>query len=310
MAKVLCVGLLCLDTIVRPVKREIFDSDTMLLSGVAYSTGGDALNQSIIFSRLGDEAYMAGMVGGDDAGRRIMRELEENGVDTSLMAVHQSVATPVSVLLSEENGERHVLYYPGTNSEFCFDAYDKLDGFDLVSAGSLFNTKKMDAGGYKELFRQAKARGIATAADFTADTLGADMDEIVSLFKYVDYLLPSRTEGEYVTGKSGCNGIIDELLRLGANTVVLKNGSGGCYVGGRGGIVHIPAYEDIEVVDTTGAGDNFTAAFLHALLKGRGMEESAKFACAAGAIAVGRVGAATALKDEQQVLNFMEKMGG
>lgn len=313
MAKILCMGILCVDTIVKPAIPDIFQNDTMLIDEVAYTTGGDALNQAIILSRLGDETAIAGMIGKDMNGIRIINKLEEEHVDITHLLNSDSIPTSASFLLCEPDGERHVLYCPGTNAAFCFEDYECLKQFDIVSVGSLFGCKSMDRGGYLKLFKRIKEHtDIKIAADLTSNTMDTDPQYIKELIPYINYLCPSASEGAYITGKTNPEEIVSSLKDMNAAMILLKDGGNGCYLSYDDRLIHIPAYHGVKTIDTTGAGDNFTAAFLHAIMKGSSPEESALFATAAGALAIGAVGSTSAVWDEMQILDYIhnnERLG-
>lgn len=309
MAKILCLGQMVSDVLVKPVDESVFSSDTIMIDGLSYASGGDAMNQAIVLSRLGDEVKIAGMLGDDETAEKIRKELKQNNVDCTLIQKHNKKSTATSIILCQENGERHIIYYPGANEDFFLDDFNVLDGIDLVSIGSIFGARKMDEGGYKALLCEARQRGIKTAADMTANMFKLSLEKIYEMLPHIDYFCPSYAEGFEITKKDNPADMIRALWDLGCHAVVLKCGAEGCYLGDEKekNIITIPAYSGINVIDTTGAGDNFTAGFLHAIMKGFGLAESAKFACATGAIAVGEKGAHTAIKDETQVLAFMEK---
>lgn len=94
------------------------------------------------------------------------------------------------------------------------------------------------------------------------------------------------------------------LHKMGAANCVIKLGALGCYVSADGIEAHIPAFP-CRCVDTTGAGDTFVGSFLYAKPQGWDTLASARFACAAGSVAVEHVGANTAIRSKDQVLARM-----
>jgi sugar/nucleoside kinase (ribokinase family) len=75
VAKILCVGILVSDTIVKPVYPEIFSNDTMRVDAVEQSTGGDAMNQAVVLRRLGNHVGLAGIVGRGRPGAELVERL-------------------------------------------------------------------------------------------------------------------------------------------------------------------------------------------------------------------------------------------
>ena len=123
--------------------------------------------------------------------------------------------------------------------------------------------------------------------------------------RYEDYFLPSEREAVWLTGETGSpEKMAQALHKMGAANCVIKLGAQGCYVSADGIEAHIPAFP-CRCVDTTGAGDTSVGSFLYAKSQGWDTLASAKFACAAGSVAVEHVGANTAIRSKDQVLARM-----
>jgi ribokinase len=127
----------------------------------------------------------------------------------------------------------------------------------------------------------------------------------------VDIISPNVSEAESITGKLAIEARIDklvasDLIALGAKTAVLKLGPRGCLVVmGDGHFYTVPPY-DVKVVDTTAAGDAFTAAMAVAVARGEHMHLTAKFANAAGALACTKLGAQSAMPTADEVRMLMQ----
>lgn len=108
-----------------------------------------------------------------------------------------------------------------------------------------------------------------------------------------------------LTGETGSpEKMAQALHKMGAANCVIKLGAQGCHVSADGIEAHIPAFP-CRCVDTTGAGDTFVGSFLYAKSQGWDTLASARFACAAGSVAVEHVGANTAIRSKDQVLARM-----
>ena len=112
----------------------------------------------------------------------------------------------------------------------------------------------------------------------------------------------------YVTGGQDEDRMADFFLQKGAANVVIKLGSKGSYFKNQEKCFYTDPFE-VTPVDTTGCGDNFTAGFIHAFLKGLSMEECVRFASAAGALNSLGLGASSYIRSEQMVLDFMQNNG-
>ena len=100
-----------------------------------------------------------------------------------------------------------------------------------------------------------------------------------------------------------------KMLKHAWRNVIIKLGGKGCFFKNREESMLLPAY-GIDVVDATGAGDNFMAGLVSELIRGSGIKEALTFASACGAICTTAVGTGTALKDRHQVLEFMKGYRG
>ena len=98
----------------------------------------------------------------------------------------------------------------------------------------------------------------------------------------------------------------DVFLDYGVQNVIIKLGSRGCFLKNKDTVLNLPAFS-VQAVDATGAGDNFAAGFISEILRGASPEEALLFANACGGVCTTGIGAGTALRDRDQVLQMMEK---
>ena len=113
-------------------------------------------------------------------------------------------------------------------------------------------------------------------------------------------------EARYYTGKADADAMAETLLAWGVRHVIIKLGAKGCLLKTPKKTIRLPGYA-VSAVDTTGAGDNFAAGFASEILRGGTEEEALLFANACGAVCTMAVGAGTALKSREQVLQFMKE---
>ena len=121
----------------------------------------------------------------------------------------------------------------------------------------------------------------------------------------VDCITPNEDEARYFTGRENPEEMADCLLECGVGCAIIKLGGKGCLMKTREKTLRLPAFP-IDATDATGAGDTFLAGFVSETLRGCGPEEALRFANACGAICTTAVGAATALKNQEQVRSFCE----
>lgn len=306
---VLCIGLATVDLLVKPVGKNIFDVDTTKIDKIEVMSGGDAVNQAIILSRLGAKVGMLGKVGGDAFGQLLVEQLKKNGVDTQYVRQDHYAVTNISIVLISKNGERNFIYCNGSNDAFSLNDIDLslVKQTKMVCIGSIFGLPFLDRGGTAELFKYAKENKVVTAADVTHDANKLGFDCIAEILRNTDVFLPSYVEAFYLTGESVPEKAADVFLRHGVKTVVIKLSEKGCLIKTNTECYRISPYQS-EVIDTTGAGDNFTAAFLYGFLDGWDLERCGKFANATGALCIQKLGATTAVSGINQVLSFMKNI--
>jgi len=137
------------------------------------------------------------------------------------------------------------------------------------------------------------------------------MQTLEPCMEHIDYFLPSYEEARMLSGKDDLDAIADCFLSYGIKVVVIKNGSDGCFIKTQQGEKWmLPVYGNIEVKDTTGAGDSFCAGFLTGLVRQLPLEECGKLGNAVGAHCVMEVGASVGIKSYDEIRAFMKQREG
>ncbi len=306
---VICIGQVVQDILVTNVPENSFmrDTDTVQADSLTLTSGGDAANESVVLARLGDKAALLSRIDRRNVGNMIYEEMVQEGVDTSLLLRMEDCETFTSIVCIHPSGDHDFIVGPGRNytlemSDFDLDIFKKTRA---VSAASLFGLGKLDTDGMDVIFRTAQEAGALTIADMNYDLEGIGPDGVKKVYPHTDYLMPSFNEAVYVTGKKDPDEIADFFLEKGVKNVVLKMGGDGCFFKNASERFYVDPF-DVKPLDTTGCGDNFVAAFTHALLRGMTNRECAEFASAAGAINSQGIGAHMHIHSEQQVLDYMK----
>lgn len=298
---VLCIGIAVLDIIASPIGIPDGWKEKQEISDIMLRVGGDAANQSIHLAELGCHVMMNGCVGDDSNGSLIRSSLQKRGVDVSLMRTKTEVPTGTALLLVNSQGERHIFSVKG--------AYTTLNKQDLpeeipedcgaVSLGSLFAMPEAERDGLERFLRRVKESGIPVFADLDSSRVTAMPEAHKSLMPLIDYFIPSYYDLFPLTGKEKLEEAAAWLLELGVGNVIVKCGEKGCEVFSSAYRGNIPAVP-VQPVDTTGAGDCMSAAFISRILAGDSIEEACRYACAAGSLCTLYPGANSIhLKDEE-----------
>lgn len=312
---VVCVGASVVDIPLRPVDRDVFDQVSYPVDDVSMRVGGDALNESIILSRLGARVALVTAVGRDSAGDFIVSTARDAGVDVAGVTVREGMATSLNVGLIRPDGERTFItnrngsLWKTERADIVADPF--LDA-SILAFGSIFNNPLLTGTWMAELFAKAGQKGMTVCADMVPSRTGAGLEEIGQALSHVDYFFPNVDEAIQLTGARDETEAAGRLLALGVGTVVLKLGKRGCLVCGPEGSELVPAFvrDDLTAVDTTGAGDNFAAGFIRALLEGRPDRECAVFANGVAAVSVSGLGATAAVRSKEQIDRFIAEKTG
>ena len=296
MKKVEIIGAAIVDVLVTPADERVFEIGSWPADQIVMTYGGDALNEATVLHKLGGNVHLETLLGSDAAGETVLRRMEQVGLEKSGVRVRDDLSTSVNVVLVKPDGERCFLTNPHASQRklrledipIPFPADVEILCFASIFVFPLMKTAEMAA-----VFRQAKEQGILVCADMTKCKNRETTADVAEALQYVDYLFPNDAEAMMLTRKDTVEEAARELLEAGVGTVVIKCGAKGCYIKNKEQESWVPAQENVNRVDTTGAGDSFVGGFLYGLSKGMSLEECAAQANACGAQAVQKVGATT-----------------
>lgn len=298
------------DFTVPEVPEEFFTGEgtTYGCGIVTDGCGGDAANQALCVASLGDKNALFGRLDTGLSGQRLTALLEERGVDTSLVIRDENCRTPKIIVNVKKDGSHRFLCGRGVNYGLHREDIvpGTLDQTRVLSIGSLFMLDTLDSeGGLADALRLCRDAGGVVVADMTTDLRKIGPGFYEDVYRLIDYLMPSWEEASYVTGLNHEEKMADYFLERGAGNVVIKLGAEGCFFKNTKERFYTDPYI-VKPVDTTGCGDNFTAGFIHAFLKGQTMRECMRFASAAGALNSLGLGASSYIRSEKMVLDFMK----
>lgn len=300
---VVCIGAMVVDLPLGPVDENIFQGETTIVEDIQLTTGGDALNEAIILSRLGNSCALIGHIGKDLLGELIIKKCEEDNVDYSGVMRDEHSSTRINVVLYKQNGERHFIKNLRSDSGSLRDVninYEMVKNAKAISLASIFSSKLTDKDIIFKILKCASENGVTAFADMVPMTRGETLEFLTESLPYLDYFLPNLEEGKMLTGESTPEGIADCLLRNGVKNIIVKNGKEGCFIKNKNYQFYIPAF-NAKAIDSTGAGDNFVAGFITAYLDGKTLYECGKFANAVAAVSTEKVGAVTAVRNRDQI---------
>jgi sugar/nucleoside kinase (ribokinase family) len=280
--KAVAMGVHVLDVLVRPVEAIPEGQGGQLVEQIKVTAAGSAGGTALVLSKLGAEVRSAGAIGTDAAGDMLLALLQRDGVDTAQLLRREDVQTSASVLPIRPDGSRPAFHVVGANATYgpgdvAWDAIG--DATHLHLGGPEF----MGGEAAAQILGAARERGITTSADILAPGDSGVFEWIAPALAELDYLLPNEEQVLGFTGESELVAGARALMERGAGCVAATRGAQGAVVVDADGVQEVPAF-DIDVVDTTGCGDAFSAGFLRGLSLGRSRRDAAVLGCAAAAL--------------------------
>jgi sugar/nucleoside kinase (ribokinase family) len=280
--RVVALGVHVLDVLARPVEEIPEGQGGALLEEIAVAPAGSAGGTAVTLARLGAEVRSAGAIGTDVLGDLLLSLLQGHGVDTSLLVRREGVQTSASVLPIRPGGERPALHVIGANAEYGPGDLpaEALDGVTHLHMGG---PEFMGGEAAARILRPARERGMVTSADILAPGDPGLLEWIGPALEHLDYLLPNDEQAIGLAGVEDLEGACAALLERGPGCVAATCGGDGALIARPGGSQRVPAFP-VEVVDTSGCGDAFSAGFLRGLALGLGDAEAGRLGCAAAGI--------------------------
>ena len=306
MAKVLTVGLHVADVLGRYVSAIPEGQGIALLDEIRLTVAGTAAATAVNLAKLGVSVDTVGVVGDDALGAFMSRTMREAGVGCDRLRVSSAHPTSATMLPIRPDGSRPALHVIGSNAALSADDVpdSALEDVEVLHLGGSCLLPGIDGAPSADLLRRAKERGIVVTMDFIPTGADSDRDALLPCFPYVDYLLPSLEDALSFVGASTRQEAIDFYLSAGASTVIITMGGEGVSISTAGSIdVRLPAY-DVDVVDTTGCGDAFSAGFIAGLLDGGTATDAAELGLACGSMVATGLGSDAGIVDRDSVTSF------
>jgi sugar/nucleoside kinase (ribokinase family) len=286
--RVIALGVHVVDVLVRPVEVIPEGQGGQLVDSIRITAAGTAGGTALTLAKLGAEVRSAGAIGPDALGDVLVELLTRAGVDTSLLVrrtdTDAGVQTSASVLPIRPDGSRPAFHVVGANA-----TYTAADApWDAIAAATHLHLGAPEFMGGEQaaqILAFAREHGVTTSADILApgDQAAAIVDWIGPVFEHLDYLLPND---EQVLGLAGASDLVagcHALRDRGVGCVAATRGAEGAVVVDAAGEHAVPAFE-VDVVDTTGCGDAFSAGFMRGLALGRDRPQAATLGCACAAL--------------------------
>lgn len=303
--KVLIIGSSNMDLSMNVFKVPEAGQTVIDDGGVAYTPGGKGGNSAIAFAKLGAEAVFCTKLGADIHGQKLYNFYKESHINTSYIKVDHDNPTGFAVVIKEDSGENRIIVYPGANNYISND--NIVDAFDC-EPDAVYLGFEIPFSQVLTAAKVAAARGIP----IFIDAAPASKDYPLENLPEVEVFSPNETETlEYTgitpAGSESCLRAAYSLYsKVKCKYIVIKLGARGAFIYDGKHFDVISPYKPPKVVDTTAAGDTFTAALtIDYLSNGGDIKQAARYGAAAAAIAVSRPGASSSVPSEGEVIEFM-----
>ena len=299
----LVVGSINMDFV---AKVEAFpkEGETVIGTSLERIPGGKGANQAVACGRLGAETTILGVVGSDESALLMKESLAKASVATDRLLVAEDSFTGTAMICVNEEGENNIVVIPGANGEMNLDYLEAHDeAFCSCSAVLL----QMEVPFNCTLFAAKRAHQLGKTVFLNlAPVPNWDVREI---FPYIDYLSVNEIELEKVSGQvvdtiESISSAAEALLQTGVKSVLVTLGSRGAFLKNKYEEILVPP-PDVEVADTTAAGDTFNAAFLVKRVAECSLRQAMEFANCSAALAVSRLGAQPSIPTREEVEFFI-----
>ncbi|MGW7169121.1 carbohydrate kinase family protein [Streptomyces sp. NPDC054884] len=280
--KVVTMGVHVLDVLVRPVQEIPEGQGATLVDDIRMTAAGTAGGTALTLAKLGAEVRTAGAVGSDPTGDMLIQLLNRGGVDTGFLVRRTDTATSASVLPIRPNGDRPSLHLLGANITYSPDdvPWDALAEATHLHLGG---PELIGVDAAARILSYAREHGVVTSVDLLAPGVLGSFEQIEAALPYIDHLLPNEDQVLGFTGEGDLLTGAQKLLAAGVGVVAVTRGGDGALVVTADGAEPVPAFE-IDVVDTTGCGDAFSAGYLRGVSLGRMPADAAVLGSAAAAL--------------------------
>jgi ribokinase len=267
--------------------------------------GGKGANQAVAAAKLGADVMFVACVGDDAFGLEAIRQYQAQGICTDHVRRVKGHATGTAAIVVDDCAENCIIVIPGANAMLSTQDV-QLAAMEIERCDAVVCQLETPMSVTRAAFQLARAAGKLTVL-----TPAPAVELPDELLRLCDVCVPNRSEIELLVG-SAVDGPEDalsatELLKArGVKSVALTMGSQGVFILDDNHAMHIPALK-VNAMDTTGAGDAFSAALSVFLCEGYSLRDAAERACVAGALTVTQLGTHAAFPQRDALLKTFQE---
>ncbi len=288
--KIGVVGSINMDMVIS-ADRIPKKGETLNGSKIEYFSGGKGANQAVAVSRLGGNVTMFGAVGNDDYGKKLLKSLNDDGVNTEFIKVIDDINSGLAIITVGEN-DNTIIVVAGANA-LVDKAYIDSIKDELLSCEMIIMQHEIPLQTNEYVVKLCKEKGIKTLLN------PAPANEISQfVIENVDYITPNEHEAQLIFKDK-----VEENLEKYNEKLIITLGENGVMSSFKDGkIIKVPCRKS-NVVDTTGAGDTFNGAFAYFKTSGHELEKALTCANIAAGLSTEKKGAQSGMPTISQVNN-------
>lgn len=295
---ILFIGGACVDIILK-IPRLPYPDEKLVANYVGKQAGGLVGNTACAAARLGLRSGWVGDLGDDENGSEVINSFKQFSVNVEYIRVNPDIETDFTVILLDPSGERTILVVPASEPSPLLDP----SILSLASRCKISYCLPRSLDWFTPYAQAVHEGGGQVAIDIEGSS-PVKGTELVRVLQHTDIVFCSAGGLRLATGSDDPEIGCERILAEGVSCVVVTLGSRGAWGAARGVYLFVPAFQ-VPVVDTTGAGDCFHAAFLSQYLENKPLDTCLKFASAASALSVQEIGAREGLPDREMVQKFI-----
>lgn len=274
---------------------------------IKFTAAGTAAATSVDLAKLGVDIAAVGKVGQDSMGHFLRSTMAGHGVNVDHVTTTDKAQTSGSLLPIRPDGSRPALHVVGANAILSENdiPWDLVEQAEVFHMGGTFILPAIDGEPMARILKRVKSLGLTVTMDFLMSRRDDAQEVITPSLQYVDYLMPNIEEASWLVGTDDRGEIISWLHDRGVGTTSLTLGGDGVSIAPNGQAETVlPAFV-VDVIDTTGCGDAYSAGLISGLVDGLDVLDAATRGLACGSLVASGLGADAGIVDLAQVEEFI-----
>ncbi|GAB4167591.1 MAG: ribokinase [Terrimicrobiaceae bacterium] len=303
MKKIWVVGSSNVDLIMKMPRLPAL-GETVTNAEFMQTFGGKGTNSAVGAARAGGNVVFVNAVGDDPYAPALLAGLEADGIDTRHVLREKDIPSGHALVMIGEGGANYLSVAPGANHRLTPQHIDALES-ELAGASRILIQNEIPAATNRRILDLAARHAVPVQWNFAPC-----VQSPIEWLREAALLIVNESEAEGLARQAGITAdgyaaLADALLGLCPRGVLITLGADGVQAATPGWKAHLPAFA-VEAIDTTGAGDIFCGSLATALVEGLGWPEAIRFASAASAISVGRLGAQPSAPTRSEIDQFLQ----